>query len=58
LVVKTAVSHIPEFGDAASPAEDVEDVHLQWETTASPNFEICDTNLLKRRHRKIPGMPE
>ncbi len=41
------MSHIPPFGDAVSPAEDVdvnaggcaslnEMIHLQWEKTASP----------------------
>jgi len=30
----SAVSHIPQFGDAVSPAGDL---------LASPNFEICDT---------------
>jgi hypothetical protein len=31
-----AVSHIPQFGDAASPAGDL---------LASPNFGICNTTL-------------
>jgi hypothetical protein len=44
---RTAVSHIPQFGDTASPPGDVDmsagDVHLQCETAASPNFGICNT---------------
>ncbi len=34
---RPALSHIPKFGDATSPAED---------NGASPNFGICETTLL------------
>ncbi len=46
-VFASVSSHIPQFGDAGSPAGDVDvspgHVDLRWETTASPNFGICDT---------------
>jgi hypothetical protein len=53
----SAVSHRAQFGDSASPVGDVDEsaggcaslnemIHLQWETTASPNFGICDTTFI------------